>query len=104
LFGTFIAVALWNYGISRVESSLAGTLLYVQPIVAALGGVFFLGESLTWPLVVGGTVIMAGVAASQWQQAPPPLAPEVLPSPEPERIRTAVERLVASSKEAQRSK
>jgi drug/metabolite transporter (DMT)-like permease len=103
VFGTFLAVILWNYGISRIESSTAGMSLYVQPVVAALGGVLLLGENVTWPLVVGGAIIVTGVAASQWQQAPPEVV-DVPPSPEPQRIRSAVERLVASAKEAQRSK
>lgn len=103
LFGTFLAVVLWNYAITRIERSHAGLSLYIQPAAAALGGVLLLGESLTWPLVVGGVIIMAGVAVSQWQQLPE-RDPEGVTGDGPHHIRTAVERLVASSKQAQRSK
>lgn len=102
IFGTFLAVIFWTYGISRADRSFAGTWLYVQPIVAAMGGVLVLGETITWPLVVGGAIIIAGVAISQWQQISieEPKTPPVARR----EIRTAVERLVASSKEAQRFK
>jgi drug/metabolite transporter (DMT)-like permease len=118
LFGTFLSLMMWNYGLSRMESAAAGMWLYVQPVIAAAGGVLLLHERITWPLVVGGAIIIAGVAISQWQhgeeegraEAEPRRVPEDGASAElarvPSRpdIRTAVERLVASSKEAQRLK
>ena len=116
LLGTFLSLMMWNYGVSRIESAAAGMWLYVQPVVAALGGVLLLKERVTWPLVVGGAIIVAGVAISQWKQAEeedeesPVIFPEDTAKTElarvPSRpdIRHAVERLVASSKEAQRLK
>jgi drug/metabolite transporter (DMT)-like permease len=118
LCGTFVSLIMWNYGVSRIESATAGMWLYVQPVIAALGGVLLLGESVTWPLIVGGAIIIAGVAISQWRlgeeeedalaEEPESFAANVaevelarVPAPE---IRSAVERLVASSKEAQRLK
>lgn len=116
--GTFVSLIMWNYGVSRIESATAGMWLYVQPVIAAVGGVLLLGERVTWPLIAGGAIIIAGVAISQWRlggeeddataeehQSFDDDAPEVEPArvPAPE-IRSAVERLVASSKEAQRLK
>jgi drug/metabolite transporter (DMT)-like permease len=118
VIGTFLSLMMWNYGVSRIESSAAGMWLYVQPVVAAVGGVLLLHERITWPLVLGGAIIIAGVAVSQWHQGEEVEAideePESFPGDteeaEHERadsrldIRDAVERLVASSKEAQRLK
>ena len=117
LCGTFVSLIMWNYGVSRIESATAGMWLYVQPVIAALGGVLLLGERVTWPLIVGGAIIIAGVAISQWRlgeeedaSAEEPQSfdadasdVELAGEPAPE-IRSAVERLVASSKEAQRLK
>jgi drug/metabolite transporter (DMT)-like permease len=118
VFGTFLSLMMWNYGLSRMESASAGMWLYVQPVIAAIGGVMLLNERVTWPLVVGGAIIIAGVAVSQWQQGEEEeeadearegvtegsMPAEVaLVSSRPD-IRNAVERLVASSKEAQRLK
>jgi hypothetical protein len=52
--------------LGHMESSIAGVFLYVQPVVAAAGGIMLLGESLTWPLVLGGSLIIAGVAIAQF--------------------------------------
>ncbi len=66
VFGTFLATSAWNYALGHMESSVAGIFLYVQPIVAALGGVALLNETLTWPFFAGGALIVAGVAVAQF--------------------------------------
>lgn len=66
IFGTFLAVVAWNYGVSRTTSSSAGMLLYVQPLVATIGGAALLQEALTLPLFVGGLLIIGGVALAQF--------------------------------------
>ena len=66
VFGTFLATAAWNYALGHMESSIAGVFLYVQPVVAALGGILLLDERLTWPLLLGGALIILGVAISQF--------------------------------------
>ena len=64
---TFLAVAAWNFGAARMSNAAAGMFLYVQPIVAALGGMLILGETITWPLIAGGALIIAGVAIGQFK-------------------------------------
>jgi drug/metabolite transporter (DMT)-like permease len=66
VFGTFLATAAWNFALGHMESSIAGIFLYVQPVVAAIGGIMLLDEQLTWPLVVGGALIILGVAIAQF--------------------------------------
>ena len=66
VFGTFLATSAWNYALRHMESSIAGIFLYVQPVVAAVGGVLLLGERLTWPLLLGGGLIILGVAIAQF--------------------------------------
>ena len=66
VFGTFLATTAWNYALGYMDSSIAGIFLYVQPIVAALGGILLLDERLTWPLVAGGALIILGVAIAQF--------------------------------------
>jgi drug/metabolite transporter (DMT)-like permease len=66
VFGTFLATSAWNYALGHMESSIAGVFLYVQPVVAAAGGILLLGESLTWPLILGGALIILGVAIAQF--------------------------------------
>ena len=66
VFGTFLATSAWNYALGQMESSIAGVFLYVQPVVAAIGGIMLLGERLTWPLILGGALIILGVAIAQF--------------------------------------
>ncbi len=66
VFGTFLATAAWNYALGTMDSSIAGVFLYVQPVVAAIGGILILGEHLTWPLLLGGALIILGVAVAQF--------------------------------------
>jgi drug/metabolite transporter (DMT)-like permease len=66
VFGTFLATSAWNYALGSMDSSIAGVFLYVQPVVAAIGGVLILGERLTWPLLLGGALIILGVAIAQF--------------------------------------
>jgi drug/metabolite transporter (DMT)-like permease len=66
IFCTFFCTIAWNYALGHMDSSLAGMFLYIQPIVAAIGGIVLLGEHLSLTLVVGGCLIIAGVAVSQF--------------------------------------
>lgn len=66
VFGTFLATSAWNYALGAMDSSIAGVFLYVQPVVAAIGGILLLGERLTWPLLAGGALIILGVAIAQF--------------------------------------
>jgi drug/metabolite transporter (DMT)-like permease len=66
VFGTFLATSAWNHALGHMDSSIAGVFLYVQPVVAAIGGVLLLDERLSWPLLLGGALIILGVAVSQF--------------------------------------
>ena len=65
VFATVFAIVAWNYALGKMDNTKAGMFLYVQPIVAAIGGIFLLGESPGIWLFGGGALILAGVAISQ---------------------------------------
>jgi drug/metabolite transporter (DMT)-like permease len=64
---TFLAIIAWNHGALRMGNATAGMFLYIQPIVAAFGGMLILGETISWPLILGGALIIAGVAVAQFK-------------------------------------
>ena len=66
VFCTFFGTIAWNFALGHMTSSLAGMFLYVQPLVAAIGGIFLLGENLSLTLVTGGVFIITGVAIAQF--------------------------------------
>lgn len=65
IFATVLATGAWNVALGHMESAKAGMFLYVQPVVAAIGGILLLGEELSLWLAGGGALILAGVAVSQ---------------------------------------
>jgi drug/metabolite transporter (DMT)-like permease len=83
--GTGIAYLL-NYRLIADEgATAASTVTYLLPIVAVLLGILALGEPLTWNVVVGTALILAGVALAEGrigQRVPGELRPTAeAPSP-----------------------
>lgn len=66
LFLAFFASALgywlWSYGLSRVEAGRASAYLNLLPLVAVVSGSLVLGERIGPIELVGGALILGGVA------------------------------------------
>ena len=60
--GSLIGFSAFVWLIDHAPISLASTYAYVNPVVAVALGTLVLGESLTSGVLVGGAVIIAGVA------------------------------------------
>jgi drug/metabolite transporter (DMT)-like permease len=54
--------ALYNDVLKRVPAERASAFQYLIPLISALLSFAFLGEPITWPLVVGGLAIVGGIA------------------------------------------
>lgn len=57
-----IGYAIWYSVLPRLKATSAATVQLSVPVIAALGGVIFLGESLTWRLVLASCAILGGIA------------------------------------------
>jgi drug/metabolite transporter (DMT)-like permease len=57
-----IGQVLMNQGFYHLPATEGGVVLMSQIIIAAAWGVLFFGEPLTWRLILGGGLIMAGGA------------------------------------------
>jgi drug/metabolite transporter (DMT)-like permease len=62
---TGLAYALYYRLIQRVGAARAVTVTYLVPLFAVAWAWLLLGEALTWPMVVAGTLILTSVAVSQ---------------------------------------
>ncbi|WP_344231200.1 EamA family transporter [Kribbella hippodromi] len=62
VFGSLLAYTAYSYLLANAPISLIGTYAYVNPAVAVLLGWLILNESLTWQILLGGAVIIVGVA------------------------------------------
>lgn len=62
LFGSVIAFTAYVWLVASAPISLVATYAYVNPVIAVFLGWLILDEQLTWPIVVGGTIVVAAVA------------------------------------------
>ncbi|MFJ5229500.1 EamA family transporter [Kitasatospora sp. NPDC088391] len=61
VFGSIVAFTSYAWLLQRAPLPLVATYAYVNPVVAVLLGWLFLSESLTWPILVGGGIVVGGV-------------------------------------------
>ncbi|MFD1160674.1 DMT family transporter [Roseovarius aestuarii] len=59
---TALGYGLWYTLIRRNPVSQVAPFLLLLPLFAVLGGVVFLGESMTMTVMIGGAIVIAGVA------------------------------------------
>jgi drug/metabolite transporter (DMT)-like permease len=61
VLGTVVAYLLYTFALTELSASRAAAFAYLQPVVAALLGVWLLGERITATVVAGGVPILLGV-------------------------------------------
>lgn len=66
---------LFFYMLAAIGPSRTQMVGYVLPVVAVLLGVLLLGEPLLWPAVVGGLMIMVGIATANTARSRPASPP-----------------------------
>lgn len=73
-----VGYAIWYTALPSLKSTTAATVQLSVPILAALGGVLFLGEAMTLRLLIASVAIISGIAlvALTGKRAPSPLAGE----------------------------
>src|SRR5207245_555021 len=61
---TALGYVVWNWALARVPAPRAAIFLNVQPIVGALLGTMLLGEPVTFFTVLGGVLVVTGLAVA----------------------------------------
>jgi drug/metabolite transporter (DMT)-like permease len=61
VFGSLVAFSAYVWLLGNAPLSLVATYAYVNPVVAVVLGALILGERVTWPILAGGAVVVAGV-------------------------------------------
>jgi drug/metabolite transporter (DMT)-like permease len=59
-----VGYAVWYAALPRLTATRAATLQLAVPVLAALGGVLFLGEALSTRLVLASVLVLGGVAGA----------------------------------------
>lgn len=62
LMMTALAYTVWYSLLAQCEVTLAGPFLLLQPVVGVIGSILFLGETPTIWTLVGGIVVIGGIA------------------------------------------
>ena len=57
-----IGYAIWYTALPALKATQAATVQLSVPVIAALGGVLMLGESLSWRLALASLAILGGIA------------------------------------------
>jgi drug/metabolite transporter (DMT)-like permease len=64
-------VSCWTIALPHVKSAQAAMFLYMQPIIASIGGMLLLAETLSQWFLCGGALILLGVFVNQWDDIKP---------------------------------
>jgi len=76
LVSSLLATAAWQIASRHAPAASAGVFINLEPVVGAAIGVALFGDPLTWPLVLGGVLILVGsVVVVLSGDAPPPPEP-----------------------------
>ena len=65
LAATIGSYLLYSYALARIDPSQVAVFAYLQPLIAALVSFAVAGDRLTASLVVGGCLVLAGVAIAE---------------------------------------
>lgn len=76
LFGSLLAYTAYSYLLANAPISLIGTYAYVNPVVAVFLGWLILAEPVTTTILVGGAVVVLGVALVVSAERRPPAPAE----------------------------
>ncbi|MFD0569317.1 EamA family transporter [Kitasatospora gansuensis] len=61
VFGSLVAFTAYAWLLQNAPLPLVATYAYVNPVVAVLLGWLILSEPLSWPIVLGGAIVVAAV-------------------------------------------
>ena len=78
---TALGYSCWYHVLGRYEVNLVAPFLLLTPVTSVLGGALFLGEPLTVTILIGGAVVIGGVALLVIERRPAVVAP--MPAPVP---------------------
>ena len=69
---TLLAYWAWYYLLAHNKVATVAGFMLLVPVVGVIFGVFILGDPITWQTLVGGAIIVSGVALIVLKRAPEP--------------------------------
>jgi drug/metabolite transporter (DMT)-like permease len=68
LFGAAISYMLWLWALRHTTPTLVAVSLPMNPLMALLWGAVLLGEPITTSMVIGFTLVLFGIAITNWRR------------------------------------
>ena len=65
VLSTIVAYILYYFALSRIDPSKVATMMYLQPVVAALVAYGVTGEGFSGPFLFGGGLVLGGVVLAE---------------------------------------
>ena len=78
-----VGYAIWYQALPAMKATTAATVQLAVPVLAALGGIVFLREPVSWRMVLASTAILGGIALVILVRKPTSGAPPAAPSQPP---------------------
>jgi drug/metabolite transporter (DMT)-like permease len=75
IFCSGLAYLFWYSALEKMDSSIVGVYLYLEPFVTLIGAYLFLGEEIHWITLTGGGMTLIGVYLATWKMSFPPINP-----------------------------
>ena len=77
LIMTALGYGLWFTLIRRHPVSMVAPFLLLLPLVSVVGGILFLGETLSLSSLIGGAIVLTGVGSIVFERPPKPIPTEM---------------------------
>jgi drug/metabolite transporter (DMT)-like permease len=74
--GSILAFTAYGYALSHLSTATVSTYAYVNPVVAVLAGILFLGERFSWREGLGAALVLASVVIIANRPRRAPAVPE----------------------------
>jgi len=74
---TALGYGLWFTLVRRHPVSMVAPFLLLLPLVSVVGGILFLGETLSLTSLIGGMIVLAGVGSIVFERPPKPVPTEM---------------------------
>ncbi|PEU67793.1 DMT family transporter [Bacillus paramobilis] len=65
---TILAYWFWNKALERISASVSGLYLNALPLISIITSIVLLNESLTWKVIIGGSLVLIGVGWADKQK------------------------------------
>jgi drug/metabolite transporter (DMT)-like permease len=65
VFAAVLAYLIYYYALTYLPASRVSAVSYLQPVVATLFAVGFLGERISAVLIIGGILVLTGVVITE---------------------------------------